>query len=89
MEKEKSRLTLYARNGNTGLDLYLGNAGVPAQFLTTRRRNGLLYLLLCDGVHVDDLRRMKPSRSPYQQKTYHYAQNLLKIIDAFLKYEAA
>jgi len=82
-------LTLYARNGSAGLELYLGDAGMPTQFLTTRRRNGLLYLLLRDGIHVDDLRRLKPSRNPSRQKIYHYAQNLLKLIDTYLKYEAA
>ena len=82
-------LTLYARNGACGLDLYLGNAGTPAQFLLTRRPNGLLYLLLRDGMRVDDLRRLKPSRNPSRQKTYHYAQHLLKLVDTYLKYEDA
>ena len=84
-----NRLTLYARNGACGLDLYLGNAGTPAQFLLTRRPNGLLYQLLCDGMRVDDLRRLKPSRNPSRQKTYHYARHLLKLVDTYLKYEAA
>ena len=82
-------LTLYARNGTSGLNIYLGNAGTPAQFLITRRPNGLLYQLLCDGMRVDDLRRMKPSRNPSRQKTYHYAQHLLKLVDTYLKYEVA
>jgi len=49
----------------------------------------LLYQLLRDGMRVDDLRRMKPSRNPSRQKTYHYAQHLLKLVDTYLKYEAA
>ena len=86
---KKTNLTLYARNGSAGLELYLGNAGTPTRFLTTRRPCGLLYLLLCDGMRVDDLRRMKPSRSRSSQKTYHYAQHLLKLVDTYLQYEAA
>jgi len=82
-------LMLYARNGSSGLDLYLGNAGTPAKFLLSRRPNGLLYLLLCDGMRVDDLRRLKPSRNRSRQKIYHYAQQLLKHVDTYLKYEAA
>jgi len=89
MNSSTNRLTLYARNGTSGLDLYLGNAGIPAQLLLTRRPNGLLYQLLCDGMRVDDLRRLKPSRNRSRQKTYHYARQLLKLVDIYMKYEAA
>jgi hypothetical protein len=52
--------------------------------LTWRRRCGLLYVRLKDGVTLGELRRLKPRKSRSAQKFYHYTRHLLKVADDFI-----
>jgi hypothetical protein len=80
------RTKICAKNGDHGLDIYLDISG-NKHYLTTRRPNGLLYLLLKDGKTIGELRRTKPARKRTDQKIYHYAQHLMKLAKNYFTYD--
>lgn len=60
MDKYNTRnVTVYAVNDcrNSGYDIYIAFSG-RGEFLMHHRHNGLLYAILKDGIHVDDLKRI-------------------------------
>ena len=79
-------IRIYAQNGKSGLDIYLCNSGIK-RYITTRRSSGLLYKLLQNGKTTGELSRIKPCHSRAKQKEYHYARNLIKVVDNFIKYD--
>ena len=79
---------IYVQNGRHGLDIYLDVSGVP-HYITTRRPNGLLYQWLKDGKTIGEISRMKPKYTRTAQKTYHYAQYLVKLIAAYVTNDLA
>ena len=86
MKNPKARII--AQNGNQGLDIFLDISG-SRRYLTTRRPNGLLYLWLRDGKSIGEISRMKPQYSRTMQKTYHYAQYLIRLVENYFRYELA
>ena len=83
-----AQIKIYVKNSVYGLDIYLIISGIT-RYLTTRRRNGLLYIWLKNGRTIGELSRVKPRYSRIEQKKYHYAQHLLKIVNDYLKYNSA
>jgi len=80
---------IFARNGNNGVDLYLDISGVT-HYLVTQRSKGLLYLWLKDkGITLGELNRIKPSRDIKEQKIFHYARHLKKVVSEYVQYELA
>lgn len=86
MRNPKTRII--ARNSSHGLGIYLDISG-RKHYLATRRPNGLLYLWLKDGRTISELYRCKPANSRSEQKIYHYAQHLLKLVEEYIKYDLA
>lgn len=73
-------------NGNKdGFNIYLNFSG-QQEFVVSHRHNALLYSLMCNGIHLDDLRRWKPKAS--QRKVNRQLVNMvhhsLKVIDDYL-----
>jgi len=79
---------IIAQNGNHGLDIYLDVSG-RQHYLTTRRANGLIYLWLRDGKTIGEIHRTRPTFTRSGQKTYHYAQHLIKLAEDYFKYDLA
>ncbi|GHU52428.1 hypothetical protein AGMMS49975_08190 [Clostridia bacterium] len=84
--KKLNQIKVHAENGVHGLDIYLDVHGVK-HYLTTRRRNGLLWVYLKDGVTIGELKRFKPDYTYMQQKIFHYSQYLIRVMNDYLKYE--
>ena len=80
------RTRIYVRNRYQELDIYLDVSGI-SHYLTSRRRNGLLYLWLKNGQSISELARLKPQGSRIGQKKYHHAQQLLKLAEDYLKHK--
>jgi|GEM_PF-2131755 len=80
MKNPKTRICVY--NTHNQLHIYIDISGTH-YFLTFRRRCGLLYKWLKDGISVGELVRVKPSPKSKSQKIYHYAQHLRKIIEEY------
>ena len=73
---------LIARNINNRLLYFVRYPGGRLYCVGSRKRSGLLYMLLKDGVKLDELRRLKPSRGVRGDKIYNGIRYLLKKIDA-------
>ena len=86
--KNLNQITLCAKNGNCGLDIYIIKDG-REYYVTTRRSNGLLWAKLKDGVTLGELRRVKPTYTRTAQKYYHYSRYLIKLADDYIKYDLA
>ena len=54
------RIIIESRKGS-GFDIYLDFSG-QREYLMTHRHNGLLYMLLKDGMFIEDIRRWRVSR---------------------------
>ena len=79
---------VYARNGKHGVDLFLDISGIQ-HYLVTRRSNDLLLYWLKDGISLGELSRIKPSRNKAEQKRYHYAKYIMKIVNEYITHELA
>ena len=79
---------IFTQNGRNGLDIYIDISG-KIHYLASRRRSGLVYQMLKDGMTVGELNRIKPSGSRPGQKKYHYVQHLLRILEDFFQYDLA
>lgn len=86
MKEMNTRSTVYAKNGDNGLDIFLNISGID-HYLTTRRRNGILWDKLHDGITLGELKRIKPQKNPFEQKYYHAVCYLLKIADDYIQHE--
>jgi hypothetical protein len=86
MSKIHNRATLQARNTAYGMDIILNISG-REHYLTSRRRNGLLWLMLKDGKTLGELARIKPTSRRIAQKQYHYANRLIKTAKDYFNYE--
>ena len=84
MKNPKTRI--FATNGKKGLDIYLDISG-NRYYLASRRNKGLLYTFLKDGKTINELSRVRPQHSQYDQKLHHYAKYLLKLVDNYYKYD--
>jgi len=84
--KNENMLTIHAKNGNHGLDIYVGSSG-QWHYILTRRASGLLWTKLKDGVTVGELRRLKPQNTRLEQKYYHASRYLLKVVKDYLRYD--
>jgi hypothetical protein len=81
--KNYSNFMLQAKNVPGGMGIYLRASG-REYLLTWRRRCGLLYARLKDGVTLGELRRLKPRKSRAAQKYYHYTRHLLKVAEDYI-----
>ena len=81
------KVRIFARNGKCGVDLFVSANGTN-HYLVTQRSKGLLYLWLKDdGITLSELFRIKPSRDIREQKIFHYANRIQKIVSEFVEYE--
>ena len=82
---------LAENNGNKeGFNIYLDFSG-QREYLMYHRHNGLLYGLLKDGVVVDDVRRLTPSRlgcfrtgRTGSSQIYNVVCHLVSVIDDYM-----
>jgi len=78
---------IFARNNPNGIDLYLDISGAT-HYLVTQRSKGLLYLWLKGkGITLDELFRVKPGRNVKEQKIFHYALHLKKVVSEYIQFE--
>ena len=90
--KQLNNVKVFAKNrrGVSGFDVMLDFSGQRV-FLIHHRHSGLLYLLLEDGMRLDDLRKWKPSkqrnksRQRSQTKLMNMKNHLVKVIDSYLR----
>jgi hypothetical protein len=68
---KQNQITLRAKNGYYGLDVYLLDGSGNQRHITTRRPNGMLWSKLKDGVTLHELRRYKPRHTRFDQQYYH------------------
>ena len=76
-------MELVAKNTCGRILFYLRYPGGEERCIGSHKRSGLLYTLLRNGVKVDVLRRVKPSRSVIGKKTYNAVCHLLNTIDSY------
>jgi hypothetical protein len=85
---KKSKTRIFAQNSGHGLNIYLDISGRKHP-LITRRPSGLLYLWLKNGKTIGELHRIKPAYTRANQKLYHYAQHLAKLVEDYFNSDTA
>ena len=82
----KNQYIITAKFGENGLNIFLIVHGME-HYICTRRRNGLFYSRIANGISLGELYRIKPNHTRSGQKYYHYVQYLIKIVEDYIKYD--
>ena len=88
MQKNTQQIKIHAKNSEQGLNVYI-SIGNKEHYITTRRKNSLIWNKLKDGINIDDLKRFKPGRNKAEQKFFRSAQHITKVVETFIKYDLA
>lgn len=90
--KENRNVRIKAENNGkkNGFNIYIVFSG-HKEFLMHHRHNGLLYVMLKDGISISDLRRWKPSQISVSKtgryggsKMFGSVRHILNVADEYL-----
>jgi len=88
MKTNPQQITIHTKNCEQGLNIYICIGGIE-HYVTTHRKSGLIWNKLKDGITLGELKRIKPKYPRAEQKFFHSAQHIIRVVDDFLKYDLA